>query len=145
MAGKTRDMRLPLRHPVRFVSRIVVLQWSWRNRHDLMRWSRFALRLPSEVRTRDLDDIVTEARARIALSADPRTRTARDLDVTGFQDGSLLVRAPGEKPVSQVARELLARVPGVTDVRVVDERLPTATPTRPGTTPSSSIPEPVSS
>lgn len=102
----------------------MVLHWAWRNRYDLLRWSRFALRLPTEVRTRDLDDIVTEARARIALSADARTRTASDLDITGYENGSLIVRTPGEKPLAQVAREVLAQVTGVTDILVVDDRLP---------------------
>lgn len=128
--GKTRDMRQPLRHPFRFISRVIVLKWAWRNRQDLLRWSRFAMRLPSEVRTRDFDDIVTEARARIALSADPRTRLAADLDIAGFENGSLIVKAPGERPVAQVARDLLAGVPGVVDVRVVDDRLPTSDTTR---------------
>ena len=105
------------------LSRVLVLRWAWQNRFDLARWARFARRLPTEVRTRDLDDLVTEARARITLSADPRTRSARDLDLTGFDNGTLIVQVPGEQPVAQLARDLLSQVKGVSDVRVVD-RLP---------------------
>ncbi|MGH9210963.1 MAG: hypothetical protein ACRD2C_09810 [Acidimicrobiales bacterium] len=119
-------MRPSLRHPFRLLSRLLVLKWAWRNRHDLLRWSRFAMRLPSEVRTRDFDDLVTEARARMVLSADPRTRLSGDVDICGYENGSLMVQAHGEKPVAQVARELLAGVSGVVDVRVVDPELPTS-------------------
>jgi hypothetical protein len=118
-------MRSRLRHPVRMLSRVLVLRWAWRNRYDLVRWGRFAMRLPTEVRTRDLDDLVTEARARITLSADPRTRSAKDLDVTGFDNGTLVVQAPGEQPVAQLAHDLLSQVNGVADVQIVD-RLPAA-------------------
>lgn len=117
-------MRSRLRHPLRFVCRVMVLRWAWRNRYDLTRWMRFVMRLPTDVRCRDLDDIVTEARARIALSADARTRSARDLDITGLDNGTLMVHTPGQEPVTQVVREVLAPVSGITDIRIVDDRLP---------------------
>jgi hypothetical protein len=79
------------------------------------------MRLPSELRTRDRDSLVTEARARIALSADPRTRLAPHIDIVGFDQGSLIVKAPNEEPIAQLAREELSKVAGVTDVQVVDE------------------------
>jgi hypothetical protein len=123
-------MRRPLRHPFRFISRLIVLKWAWRNRYDLLRWGRFVMRLPSEVRTRDLDELVTEARARIALSVDPRTRYATDVDICGYENGSLMVAAPGQKPIAQIARDVLAGVSGVNDVQVVDNQLPTADTTR---------------
>ena len=123
-------MRRPrlTRHPVRWVSRLIALQWAWRNRHDLLRWARFAMRLPTEVRSRDLDSLVTEARARIALSADPRTRLAPHVDIVGFDHGSLIVRAPHEAPIALLAQEELSKVAGVTDVQVVDEARPIAPP-----------------
>jgi hypothetical protein len=105
---------------------VIVAMWAWRNRHDLMRWGRFAFRVPSELRSRDLDELVTEARARLALSADTRTRCAADLDITSFDNGTLVVTAPGQEPIAQVAREVLSAVPGVVDVRMVDNGLPTA-------------------
>jgi hypothetical protein len=122
-------MRL-MRHPLRLASRAIVLACVWRNRHDLVRWSRFAARLPSEVKGRELSDILTEVRARLALTAEPRTRWSGDVDITGFGDGSLLVRAPGGQPIAPAVRDMLAAVPGVVDIRVVDDRLPT-TPASP--------------
>ena len=100
------------------------------------------MRLPSELRTRELDDLVTEARARIALSADPRTRLAGDLDICGYDNGSLIVRAHGEKPVAQVARDLLADVSGITDVRVVDPDLPTTSAAYPSSTADDTLSQP---
>jgi len=134
---------------VKWFSRVLVLRWAWRNRYDLARWGRFVMRLPAEVRTRDLDDLVTEARARITLSPDPRTRSSKDLDITGYENGALIVRAPAEQPVAQVAHDLLSAVSGVSDVRIVDDRLPAADDTvvtpspAPGSRPNNQV-QPVS-
>jgi hypothetical protein len=102
-----------------------MLLWLWQNRHDLLRWGHFATRLPSELRSRDPKELLTEVRARIALTADPRTREAGDVDITGFDHGCLVLQAPGDEPIAQVARQVVARTPGVIDVRVIDRRLPT--------------------
>jgi hypothetical protein len=109
-----------LRHPLRLTTRVVTIAWLWRNRHDLTRWVRFLVRLPSEAKTRDLADIFAEAQARVALSMDPRTRLAPDLDIDRFADGTVVVRTHLTKPAAQIAREVVERVPGVRDVEVVD-------------------------
>jgi hypothetical protein len=116
-----------LRHPLRLTSRIVTLTWLWRNRHDLNRWARFAARLPSDIRARGVNPVAAEARARIALTADPRTRFARDLDIASMDDGIVEVRTPVEKPAAQVAREVLTAAPGVHEVRLVDPPVTTDT------------------
>lgn len=131
-----------LRHPVKTTSRLVTIAWLWRNRHDLARWIRFAARVPSEVQARGFNHLAAEARVRLALTADPRTRSAKDLDIAAFEDGTLVVQTPAEKPTAQVAREVLAGAPGVREVRLVDPPLPRTTDTRtagdgeaPGATP----------
>jgi len=61
-----------LRHPLKLTTRLVTIAWLWRNRHDLARWTKFLVRLPTEAKTRELSDIFNEAQARVALSLDPR-------------------------------------------------------------------------
>lgn len=119
-----------LRHPLRLTSRLVTLTWLWRNRHDIARWVRFAARLPADIQERGVNPAVAEARLRIALSADPRTRSARDLDIAGLEDGTVVVCTPAEKPAAQLAREVLAGAPGVKAVRFVDPPLPRTADTR---------------
>lgn len=114
-----------VRHPLRATSRIVTLLWLLQNRHDLARWGHFGLRLRSELQRRDLTEIFTEVRARMALTADPRTREAADVDITSCDHGCVVIQAPGDEPIALIAREVVARTPGVIDVRVVDRRLPT--------------------
>jgi len=116
-----------LRHPLRLTSRIVTLTWLWRNRHDLTRWARFAARLPADIQAHGVNPVAAEARVRIALTADPRTRFARDLDIQSMDDGTVVVCTPVEKPAAQVAREVLAGAPGVREVRLVDPPLPETT------------------
>ncbi|HEY8545042.1 MAG TPA: hypothetical protein VIL36_08340 [Acidimicrobiales bacterium] len=109
-----------LRHPLKTTSRLVTIAWLWRNRHDLLRWIRFAARVPSEVQARGFNHLAAEARVRLALTADPRTRAAKDLDIAGLDDGTLVVCTPTDKPTAEVAREVLAGAPGVKELRVVD-------------------------
>jgi len=109
-----------LRHPLKTTSRLVTIAWLWRNRHDLLRWARFAARVPSEVQARGFNHLGAEARVRLALTADPRTRAAKDLDIASLEDGTLVVCTPAEKPTAQVAREVLAGAPGVKEIRLVD-------------------------
>jgi hypothetical protein len=113
-----------LRHPLKTTSRLVTVAWLWRNRHDLLRWARFAARVPSEVQARGFNHLAAEARVRLALTADPRTRAAKDLDIASLEDGTLVVCTPAQKPAAQVAREVLAGAPGVKEIQIVDPPLP---------------------
>jgi hypothetical protein len=130
-------MRRLLR-PVRLGSRLVTLAWVWRNRHDLARWTRFLMRLPADVKVRDRSEIVTEVRARAALSMDERTRRAGDLDIRNPGDGVVVVRTHPAKATAGVASEVLDRVPGVLRVDVVDAQQAggASTPTEPVVTAS---------
>jgi hypothetical protein len=111
----------------------VTIAWLWRNRHDLLRWARFAARVPSEVQVRGFNHLAAEARVRLALTADPRTRSAKDLDIASLEDGTLVVCTPAEKPTAQVAREVLGGAPGVREIRLVDPPLAAARDVRSST------------
>lgn len=102
----------------------MTVAWLWRNRHDLLRWARFAARVPSEVQARGFNHLAAEARVRLALTADPRTRAAKDLDIASLEDGTLVVCTPAQKPAAQVAREVLAGAPGVREIQIVDPPKP---------------------
>jgi hypothetical protein len=128
-----------LRHPLRLVTRLATIVWLWRNRHDLARWIRFLIRLPSEAKTRELGDLFSEAQARLAISLDPRLRLTADLDIDRFHDGTVVVRTHRSKPVAQVAAEVLDRVPGVHSVEVVDVSQPVE-PEPGGLPPAEAIP-----
>jgi hypothetical protein len=78
------------------------------------------MRLPNDVKVRDRSEIMTEVRARTALSMDERTRRAGDLDIRGMGDGVVAVRTHPTKATAGVASEVLDRVPGVRRVDVVD-------------------------
>ena len=117
-----------LLHPFRLLTRAVTLAWLWRNRHDLMRWGRFAVRTAANREELGREQIMAEVRARAALSMDPRTRTAPDLDIERVDDGLVVVRTNIAKPSAQVAREVLERVSGVSSVDVVDLRSPEPEP-----------------
>lgn len=94
--------------------------WLWRNRHDLVRWARFVARVPNDIQTRGFDPVLAEARARLALTVDPRTRLARDLDIARVEAGTVVVTTHEETPIAQVAREVLAQAPGIDQVRLVE-------------------------
>jgi hypothetical protein len=113
-----------LLHPFRLLSRLVTLAWLWRNRHDIVRWARFASRLATNAEARDRDAILAEAKARLALTMDPRTRLAPDLDIERVGDGLVVVRTHVEEPTARIARDVLERVSGVTAIEVVDPDLP---------------------
>jgi hypothetical protein len=120
-----------MRHPFRLTSRIVTLVWLWRNRHDLIRWARFVARVPTDIQARGFEPVLAEARVRLALTVDPRTRAARDLDIARVEDGTVVVSSHEETPIGLVAREVLTLAPGVDKVRFVDptrDAPPTADP-----------------
>lgn len=126
-------------HPVRLLARAVTLAWLWRNRHDILRWGRFVVRTATNRQGLDRDQILAEARARLALTMDPRTRVAPDLDIERVGDGNVVVRTHLERPTAQVARDVLEQVSGVDAVDVVDLNAPLdAGPANPPGTPGSS-------
>jgi hypothetical protein len=122
-------------HPFRLLARALTLAWLWRNRHDIVRWARFVGRTAANRDQLDKDQILAEVRARAALTMDPRTRTAPDLDIERVGDGRVVVRAHLGKPTAQVARDVLEHVSGVETVDIVDTSpVELSTPGSSGTT-----------
>jgi hypothetical protein len=75
------------------LSRAAAVWWSWRNRRELGHWARFAWRVVPPT-TGDRGDLIAEARLRVAIARDARTRGAASLRVrviarTALLDGSL--------------------------------------------------------
>jgi hypothetical protein len=111
-------------HPLRLLARAVTLAWLWRNRHDIVRWAKFVARTAANRQELDKDQIMAEVRARAALTMDPRTRIAPDLDIEQAGNGLVVVRTHVGKPTAQVARDVLERVSGVETVDIVDPASP---------------------
>src|SRR5215218_4089990 len=78
--------------------------WAWRNRDDVIHWAAFGVRSDQGIVSGNTEDVATEARLRMALHGDRRTR-----------------RAPGlEVAVRDVAVKLAERTDGV---KKVDDRM----------------------
>ena len=69
---------------------------AWANRVDLRRWLRFARRALDERSTRGMSELFTEAKVRVAVSADPLLRRDPSLDDIAVRDGviTLLTNTP---------------------------------------------------
>ena len=67
------------------VSRATVAMWLWRHRNEILGWAEFAAKAGRRLVAGEIDDVVTEARLRMALTGDARTRDVRalGLDVRG--------------------------------------------------------------
>jgi BON domain len=98
-----------------------VAAFAWRNRDELLEWAAFGVRAVQAALPGDgnLDDVKVEARLRVALAGDKRTRRADGLHVEVF-DGIALLRGVVSPEVYDVAPHIAAGVPGV---RMVDNRL----------------------
>lgn len=88
----------------------------WMNRKDVERWRRFAVRAFHDRRPDRRDDLLTEARVRLAVTTDPVLRRDQSLDDLVVVDGvvTLFTRTPDWRPENPVAR--LERVKGVNAV-----------------------------
>jgi hypothetical protein len=80
----------------------------------------------TDAKVRDRSELMTEVRARAALSMDERTRRASDRDIRSMGEGLVVVRTHPEKAAAGVATEVLDRVPGVRRVKVIDVSRPAA-------------------
>lgn len=88
----------------------------WANRHDVERWRRFAVRAFHDRRPERRDDLLTEARVRLAITTDPVLRRDQSLDDVVVLDGvvTLFTRTPNWRPADPMER--IERVKGVTTV-----------------------------
>ena len=93
--------------------------WAWRNRDDVVDWAAFGVRSAQSLVSGNTDDVATEARLRIALHGDRRTRRAPGLDVM-VRDGVAVLKGIVDPEVRDVAVKLAERTEGV---KKVDDRL----------------------
>jgi osmotically-inducible protein OsmY len=93
--------------------------WAWRNRDDVVDWAAFGVRSAQSLVSGNTDDVKAEARLRMALGKDRRTRNAPGLDVV-VRDGVAILRGIVDPEVHDVAVKLAERTDGITKV---DDRL----------------------
>ena len=93
--------------------------WAWRNRDDVVDWAAFGVRSAQGLVTGNTDDVATEARLRMALHGDRRTRRAPGLEVY-VRDGVAVLKGIVDPEVRDVAAKLAERTEGV---KKVDDRL----------------------
>jgi osmotically-inducible protein OsmY len=93
--------------------------WAWRNRDDVIDWAAFGVRSAQGLVSGNREDITTEARLRIALQGDRRTRRAAGLEVM-VRDGVAVLKGIVDPEVRDVAVKLAERTEGV---KKVDDRM----------------------
>jgi osmotically-inducible protein OsmY len=93
--------------------------WAWRNRDDVIDWAAFGVRSAQSLVSGNTDDVATEARLRIALHGDRRTRRAPGLEVLVRDHVAVLKGIVGPE-VRDVAVKLAERTEGV---EKVDDRM----------------------
>ena len=93
--------------------------WAWRNRDDVIDWAAFGVRSAQGLVSGNREDIATEARLRIALQGDRRTRRAPGLEVM-VRDGIAVLKGIVDPEVRDVAVKLAERTEGV---QKVDDRM----------------------
>ena len=92
--------------------------WAWRNRDDVIDWAAFGVRSAQGLVSGNREDIATEARLRIALQGDRRTRRAPGLEVM-VRDGIAVLKGIVDPEVRDAAVKLAERTEGV---HKVDDR-----------------------
>jgi len=93
--------------------------WAWRNRDDVIDWAAFGVRSAQSLVSGNTDDVATEARLRIALHGDRRTRRAPGLEVV-VRDHVAVLKGIVDPEVRDVAVKLAERTEGV---EKVDDRM----------------------
>jgi osmotically-inducible protein OsmY len=93
--------------------------WAWRNRDDVVDWAAFGVRSAQSLVNGNTDDVKAEARLRMALAKDRRTRHAPGLEVV-VRDGVAVLNGIVDPEVHDVAVKIAERTEGI---RKVDDRL----------------------
>lgn len=101
------------------VSGSALALWAWRNRDDVVDWAAFGVRSAQSLVSGNTDDVKAEARLRMALAKDRRTRHAPGLEVV-VRDGVAVLKGIVGPDVHDVAVKLAERTEGITKV---DDRL----------------------
>ena len=100
---------------IRRVGMVAITSFLWQHRGSVVRTVDLACRLPQAILDGRARDALTEAKAIVALDRKVPTRT--DVRISGFEDGSMLLR--GDLPLEsfEETRATLLAVGDVVDVR----------------------------
>jgi osmotically-inducible protein OsmY len=97
------------------VSGSAVALWAWHNRDDVIDWAAFGVRSAQSLVNGNTDDVKAEARLRMALAGDRRTRHAPGLEVY-VRDGAAVLKGIVNPEVHDVAVKIADRTEGITKV-----------------------------
>ena len=93
---------------------------AWMNRKDIARWTEFVRRSVRQRRMLSLSDLLTEAKVRLALTADPVLRRDPALQDLAVHDGVVtLMTATPAWPDSAAHINRLKQVKGIADVKAL--------------------------
>ncbi|MEY2552148.1 MAG: hypothetical protein QOC57_8 [Ilumatobacteraceae bacterium] len=93
---------------------------AWVNRKDVARWAEFLRRAVTQRQSRPLSELITEARVRAAVTADPVLRRDPALQDIAVRDGVVtLLTQSSAWPDSGNHVKRLKRVKGIADVTAV--------------------------
>jgi hypothetical protein len=94
-----------------------VVTAAWANRADLCRWLGFVQRAVEQRHTRPVSDVLTEAKVRVVVSADPLLRRDPTLEDVTVDDGVVtLLTTAAPWPDSSRRIDRLKRVKGISEV-----------------------------
>jgi|GEM_PF-5427621 len=102
---------------------LALLNAGWRHRGSLVRGLDWAKRLPGRMRDGRTAELVTEARAIMALDRELRTDTS--IRITGVNNGTVSLRGQPAGSSLDTARSVLLPVADIVDIRTDDLGQPT--------------------
>jgi osmotically-inducible protein OsmY len=93
--------------------------WAWHNRDEVVDWAAFGVRSAQSLASGNTEDVKAEARLRVALERDRRTRHAPGLEVM-VRDGVAILKGIVDPEVHDVAVKIAQNTEGI---EKVDDRL----------------------
>ena len=93
--------------------------WAWRYRHEVIDWAAFGVRAALSLVNGNTDDVKAEARLRLALEKDRRTRHVPGLEVI-VSDGTGVLNGIVDRKVHGRAVKIAKRTKGI---KKVNDRL----------------------
>jgi len=112
----------------RAVNKRIRLMWMatlasamWVNRKDVIRWANFAKRAFRQGRSRPLADLLTEAKVRAAVTADPVLRRDPALTDLAVHNGVVtLLTSTASWPDEEAHLRRLLKIKGIGDVKALN-------------------------
>ena len=108
-----------LRRLTRIFSLVTLLFWAFQTRHTIVGAVDFAKTAPTRVRMGRGKEVGLGAEVHWALLRDPRLRGA-NIRVGSIDGSTVVLCAPATETRANIARQVVAALPGVADVRVED-------------------------